>query len=427
MRRLEVRLDMGSQVRRVGELAERDRRIYFEYDPDFVQAGFDLSPFHLPRKEGLIEGPREPYGGLAGLFNDSLPDGWGLLLMDRAFRARGLRPEMASPLERLSYIGARGMGALTYHPASGPAGPDQALIDLGELAAQSQRLLEGSTEDVLPVLLKAGGSPGGARPKVLVGVHEVDGTMISGSEVLPEGYRSFIVKFASRGDLSDAGPVELAYARMAEAAGITMPGTRLFETADSLRCFAAERFDRALDGRRHVHTLSGLLHADHRLPSLDYETFFRATWALTRDHGAVREAFRRMVFNVLSVNRDDHAKNFAYRMDLDGQWRLAPAYDLMYCEGPGGEHTMSIAGEGANPGMRQFEELAAKMSLSGSDLQEIVGSVAEAVGSWQRFARECGVSPASEGRIGERRREVRQRTLSRSPGRGHTPRGRLSR
>lgn len=409
MRGVEVRLDMGGEVRTVGTLVRPGPLTLFEYDPSFLSSSLELSPFHLPLRAGVFEAPPDPYAGIHGLFNDSLPDGWGLLLMDRAFRKRGISRERISVLDRLSFIGTRGMGALTYHPMTGPS-DEHGPLDLAELAAQSERLLEGSSEDVLPQLLQAGGSPAGARPKVLVGYRERDGAMISGSDTLPEGFRAYLVKFGARGDPGDAGPIEYAYARMAAASGIGVPPVRLFETEDGRRYFGAERFDRPDGERRHVHTLAGLLHADHRLPTLDYEGYLRTAWALTRDHEAVKEAFRRMVFNVLAHNRDDHTKNFAFVMEPGGNWRHTPAYDLTFSDGPGGEHSMAVAGEGRNPGRREFDDIAARMKIAPGDVSEIIGQVGDAVGGWPRFAAEAGVTRAQTTGIGERLARVREAT-----------------
>lgn len=214
MRRLEVRLDWGDEQVVVGTLAERDRRIYFEYAPSFLAAPLPLSPFKLPTGPGLFQHAERDFAEVFGVFNDSLPDGWGLLLMDREFRKHGWDPATVSPLDRLAYIGTRGMGALTCHPPSAAPEEKNLRIDLDVLARQAERVLEGSAEEVLPALRIAGGSPGGARPKVLVGVRD-DGRIISGASDLPEGYRHFLVKFGTREDPPDVGAVEAAYARMA--------------------------------------------------------------------------------------------------------------------------------------------------------------------------------------------------------------------
>ena len=399
MRRLEVRLGWGPEDVVVGTLAEQQRRIYFEYDASFLDAPLPISPFKLPVRPGLFEHSDRDFAETFGVFNDSLPDGWGLLLMDREFRRRGSDPATLSVLDRLAYIGTRGMGALTYHPPTATAENEALWIDLAALARQAERILEGSAEEVLPALRVAGGSPGGARPKLLVGVRD-DGQMISGTSDLPQGYRHFLVKFPAKEDAVDIGSVEASYALMAEAAGVTVPPTRIFETPDGGRYFGAERFDREGGQRLHMHTLSGLLHASHRLPSLEYEGFLKATLLLTKDQRQVEEGFRRMAFNVLSHNRDDHVKNFSYLMDRDGSWRLTPAYDLVFSEGPWGQHTMAVAGEAERPTARDMLRLAVDCDVDSRRAQEIIGQVREAVGNWPQFARTTGVSAATTRRIG---------------------------
>ena len=399
MRRLQVRLEWGDDQVVVGTLAERDRRIYFEYDPDFIDAPLPISPFKLPVNPGLFEHTEREFSQVFGVFNDSLPDGWGLLLMDRVFRKQGLEPARISILDRLAYIGERGMGALTYHPPTANAEEPVPVVDLQEVAHQAARILEGSTEDLLPSLRIAGGSPGGARPKVLIAVHE-DGRAIAGTSDVPEGFRHYLVKFPAGEDLPEIGAVEAAYALMAKEAGLNIPPTTLFETRDGGRYFGIERFDRDGDLRLHMHTLSGLLHASHRLPSLEYEGFLKATLILTRDHRQVEEAYRRMAFNVLAHNRDDHVKNFSYLMDRDGEWRLAPAYDLVFSEGPRGQHTMAIAGEAEQPGERDMINVAYDCDLDAGKAKEIINEVRSAIRQWSRFAIATGVSTSTARRIG---------------------------
>jgi serine/threonine-protein kinase HipA len=412
MRKLDVRLQLGGEPVTVGTLAERERRIFFEYAEGFLRSGLQISPIHLPLRAGLHEGPPTPFSGLPGVFADSLPDGWGLLLMDRAFRQRGVSRETVTSLDRLAFLGTRAMGALTYHPPADAEESFGAAVELDEMAEQAERLLAGSAEEVLPELLRAGGSPGGARPKVVVGFREEDGAMVSGAGPLPAGFRAMLVKFGARADVADAGAVELAYSRMAAAAGIRVPPARIFSTPGGGRYFAADRFDRLGGERRHVHTLAGLLHADFRLPSLDYEAYLRATLHLTRDQTEVVEAFRRMVFNVLACNRDDHARNFAFLMEPDGTWRHTPAYDLTFSSGPGGEHTMSVAGEGRAPGRRHFAELAATMSLTPRIRDAVFEQGDAAVAAWPAFAAETSVDEALAAEIKQRLAQIRAATLT---------------
>ena len=400
MRRLEVHLDWGDAQVRVGSLAEQERRIYFEYDAAFLASPLPISPFKLAVRPGLFEHGDREFAQVFGVFKDSLPDGWGLLLMDREFGKRGLDPAAVSVLDRLAYIGSRGMGALTYHPPTSMPGDEAEMqIDLDALARQAERILEGSAEEVLPALRIAGGSPGGARPKVLVGLRG-DGRLLSGASELPEGFRPFLVKFPAQEDASDIGAVEASYALMAEAAGVNVPPTRLFETPDGGRYFGAERFDRAGHRRLHMHTLGGLLHASHRIPSLEYEGFLKATLLLTKDQRQVDQAFRRMVFNVLTHNRDDHVKNVSFLMNRQGEWRLAPAYDLVFSEGPYGHHTMAVAGEAERPGDADMLRVAETGDVDPRRAREILQEVEQAVGEWPRWAASTGVPAETVRRIG---------------------------
>jgi serine/threonine-protein kinase HipA len=394
MRRLEVRLHWSDDDERVvGTLGEQGRRVFFEYAPSFLEAPLPISPFKLPVAPGPVEHGERDFAEVFGVFNDSLPDGWGLLLMDREFRKHGIRPSGITVLDRLGYIGTRGMGALTSHPPSASESESGLPVDLAQVAAQAERVLEGSAEDVLPALRIAGGSPGGARPKIVVGV-DTDGRMLAGTDDLPAAFRPFLVKFPAREDPAGIGAVEAAYAKMAAAAGVEVPETRLFATGDGGRYFGAARFDRRAGGRIHMHTLGGLLHASHRLPSMDYEGFLQAARILTRDQRQVEQAFRRMVFNVLAHNHDDHVKNVSFLMDRAGTWTLSPAYDVVFSEGPGGRHTMAVAGEDDRPGEREMLQAGGSVDISPGDASAIIAHVRDAVRDWPRFAAEMDV-PAS--------------------------------
>ena len=401
MKKLEVRFTScpGGWLP-VGTLAEDRGRVYFEYDPRCLDAGLNLSPFCLPFEAGLFEHTDRDFGPLPGLFDDSLPDGWGLLLMDQHFRSRGLDLVGVSPLDRLSFLGAQTMGALTYHPPAESEDADARLFDLHDLCRQSQEILAGDAVEVLPQLLRAGGSPGGARPKVLVGFDPASGGIISGEDDLPDGFAHWIVKFATRDDSPDAGAIEYAYSLMAAAAGIRMPETRLFETAAGDRFFGSRRFDREGNRRFHIHTFGNLIQTNFRIPSADYAHLLKATSLLTRNHQEVLQAYRRMVFNVLAHNRDDHVKNFAFLLDdRTGEWALSPAYDLLYTSGPGGEHTMTIAGEGRHPGRSQMLQLADQYDVARREADRIFEEVQAAVARWSDHAARAGVSASGIRRL----------------------------
>lgn len=409
MRQLTVKLQRTTDdVLTVGTLAEQGRHTYFEYDAAFLDNGIELSPFKLPAQLGLIEHTDHGFGPLPGVFDDSLPDGWGLLLMDRHFRRQGVDPATLSPLDRLAYLGTRTMGALTYHPHSReqPEHDDQR-IDLYGLGRHAEQVLEGDAAEVLPQLLRAGGSPGGARPKVLVGIQGKH--IISGEDDLPEGYQPWIVKFAAKADARDAGPVEYAYSLMARVAGIDMPPTRLFEVTHGRsvrRYFGVHRFDRprnAAGNRRiHMHTFANLIHANFRIPSTDYADLFKVTQALTRNHADLLRLFRLMLFNIAAHNRDDHAKNFAFILDdTAGEWSLAPAYDLTHSFGPGGEHTTTILGEGRTPTREHCLKLADQFSLKPREINPIIKQVNAAITRWPRFADQAACTKTIAATIGK--------------------------
>jgi len=391
MKSLEVRMQLDSDaLRPVGILAEKSRRIYFEYDADFIRSGLWLSPFKVPLKAGLHEHKDINFGPVFGLFDDSLPDGWGLLLMDRFFRQKGISPENVSVLDRLSYIGSHAMGALTYHPAmSKDESATEQFINLHNMAGQAYQVMTGDVGDLLPLLLRAGGSPGGARPKVLIGVK--DEQMISGEGDLPEGYGHWLVKFFSAKECCDEGRVEFAYSKMAKAAGIQMSDTRLFLTNEGDAFFGVERFDRKKNQRFHIHSFGNMIHSNFRIPSCDYEMFLRVTRILTKNHSDVVAAFRMMVFNILAFNRDDHVKNFSYIMDHTGGWHLAPAYDLTFAAGPGGEHSMTVAGEGRTPRREHLFTLAEGAGLERRHVLSILEEVMESVAGWRQYALDSGV------------------------------------
>lgn len=405
MRRLDVRFTRAPRDSLpVGTLAEDRRRVFFQYHQEFLATKLNLSPFTIPLRPELFEHKDLAFGPLPGLFDDSLPDGWGMLLMDRHFRRLGHDTATISPLDRLAWLGSRTMGALTYHPPSSRTDEGGPLLDLHELARQSQQVLAGKAVDVLPQLLRAGGTPGGARPKVLVGVK--GDSLVSGEDDLPEGFEHWIVKFHTEAEGPDAGPIEYAYALMAAASGIDMPPVRLFETAEGDRFFGVKRFDRDGNRRFHVHTFGNLIQSNFRIPSMDYTDLLRATGVLTRNQANVRQAFRRMVFNVLAHNRDDHVKNFAFLLDdSTGNWSLSPAYDLLWTAGPGGEHTMTVAGEGRSPTREHLLKVADREGVPARQAAAVINEVGAAVARWKRFASESGVSKSTcrriEGRLYE--------------------------
>ena len=360
--KLSVSLRFSPQERiPVGTLSDYGRETLFEYDPSFLLRGLNLAPFKLPLQPGVQVSDHAGNMETFGLFEDSLPDGWGRRLVDVAFRKRHGR--LPTVLERLACVGTNGMGALVYEPEDALA-EEIAACDLAALAESAMAFDAGRAEDVLPALRRAGGSSGGARPKAFVGYNPATGEVCPESPDLPKGFEHWIVKFTTRRDGADAGREEHRYYEKAIAAGVTMMPCRLIETRSGT-FFATKRFDRTdAGGRLHFASAAGLLHADYRTPGDEYSLLFRLTDALLHDHSAKLELFRRVTLNVLEHNRDDHLKNFGFLMDAKGRWSLAPFYDFTRSEGPNGWQTLSVAGEGGNPTQADLDRLAQEVGLS---------------------------------------------------------------
>lgn len=372
--RLFVHLNAHGQRHFVGILENTGHKILFEYAPDFLKTDFQLSPFHLPLRRGAMEETKRTFDGLFGLFNDSLPDGWGLLLLDRALQKKGIRLEDSIPLQRLAMTGANGMGALEYTPES-PCNGMTKDIDLDALASDALSILcdEPMPTDRLDELISLNGSSAGARPKILVNVSDDKETLSTTTG------EAWLIKFRSQNDPSDAGLEEYIYSQIARNAGLEMPMTHLFPSDICSGYFGVQRFDRMGPVKIHTHTACGLLHASHREPSLSYESLLKMTQVLTKDMQEVLKMARLMVFNVKIGNRDDHSKNFSYLMDAQGQWHMAPAYDLTPAQGFNDEHTTMVNGKGKNITNEDLIQAATLAGIPVQKMRDIIEDVDAAV------------------------------------------------
>jgi serine/threonine-protein kinase HipA len=389
---LNVYLDARNQHRKVGRLAFRDRQVLFEYAPSFLAAGIEISPIKLPLRPGVFIPDTAIFDGLFGVFNDSLPDGWGRLLLDRTVGKHGIQRGQLTPLDRLAYVGRHGMGALSYEPELGLENTATAELSLDRLAEESAVVLAGENEEVFEDLLRLNGSSSGARPKIVAQVSTDKKKIIHGRQELQPGFAHWMIKFPSSQDARDIGAIEYAYSLMAKDAGVEMPETHLFRTKRN-KYFGTKRFDRDGDDRIHMHSLGGLIHADHRSPSLDYDMVLRVTLALTRNIQDAEKAYALACFNVLGHNRDDHVKNFSFLLDAGNEWIFAPAYDLVFSYGPGGEQSMLVIGEGRNPGAAQLLALGKQHGIKNAP--DILANVQRAVAAWPRFAEQADVSRKS--------------------------------
>lgn len=387
-------LSVMLQESRVGELVAIPRQgLFFSYDPGWLAKGFNLAPFHMdfsisPQKAADVA----LFDGLHGAFSDSLPDGWGLLLMDRFFRSQlGVERHAIGPLDRLAYMGNRSMGALEYVPMFEAVDADDEL-DLAALYEASQIILSGSPDEVITSLRLAGGSPGGARPKAVIGLSPDLRRAVSSFGQMPKGYEHWLIKFRSEEEHRDSGAIEQAYALMARRAGVEMSESQLFqvETAKGTeQFFATKRFDREPGFKRHMLTAAAILYADFRTPSLDYSDLLRATWAMARDATEVEKMARLMVFNALAHNRDDHAKNFSFFGGPQG-WKMAPAYDLTFSStgGRGNEHTTAFAGRG-KPSRKALIEVCRPFSFL--EPESYIEQTLDAFSEWGNCCADLGV------------------------------------
>ena len=350
-----IEVFLGSQ--QVGRLAlSPDRRCLFEYDSDWIRTGYSISPFYLPLKSGLFTARAEPFGGLFGVFDDSLPDGWGRLLIDRWLMSKGIKPVTLSLLDRLSLVGDGGMGALTYRPAQNNTFSEE-LRPISFYADEVHKILNDDYTGSLEEMVNKAGSSGGARPKVIV---RIDG-------------KEWLIKFGASSDPVNVGKIEYEYSLLAKKCGIEMAETHLFEG----KYFGVRRFDREAETRIHMHSAAGLLYASHRYPSMDYTDLLKAALVLTRDLNEAAKLFRQMVFNILIGNKDDHAKNFAF-VYRNGHWKVSPAYDLLPSAGFNGNHTTTVNGNG-KPSLSDCIGVAKSVSLPIKVADRIIQEVKEAL------------------------------------------------
>lgn len=352
----------------VGTLAaSSDGLAAFQYSPDWLRDGYSISPFSLPLDNRVFIADSHPLDGLFGIFDDSLPDGWGRLLVDRMLREHGWDPFEVGFLSRLAVVGSSGAGALEYRPAYDSL-TERTLTDLDEIASSCAEVLAMRDAQDLDALFVMGGSSGGARPKVFY--------LIDGEE--------WIVKFPSSVDPIDIGESEYRLACAAKECGIEMPEVRLLPSAQCSGYFAVKRFDRVREGegvrKIHMASAAALLETSHRMFNLDYDLLMRLVLKLTGSVGEVERMFRLMVFNVLCGNRDDRAKNFSFLYREKEGWSLSPAYDLTVNSGVNGEHATTVNGKGRGITDNDMLAVARNAGLAWARARRIIDQVRDVLG-----------------------------------------------
>lgn len=388
---------------------ESEPTVTFVYDDAFIGFGVEPAPVMMPvarRGYSFAQLPERTFHGLPGMLADSVPDKFGNAVIDAWLRKEGRLPGSMTPIERLCYTGSRGMGALEYRPAIMRESGVAERLEVEALAKLADAVLKGRKEakgefDGMASILRVGTSAGGARAKALIGWNEQSGEVRSGQVRLDPGFGYWLIKFdgiSGNGDKEgddewDYGRVEYAYYLMAKAAGLKMSECRLWEG----RHFMTRRFDRTENGDKlHLQTLGAMAHFDFNDPrGYSYEQAFRITRQVVHDVRAESQLFRQMVFNVLAWNCDDHVKNISYLMNRNGEWSLAPTYDVTFAYKPQGmwtsSHQMSVNGKNR---MVEAEDMLAAGKVAGlkaAEMHAIIDEVREAVGRWREFAESVGV------------------------------------
>lgn len=350
----------------VGTLAlTGDKKAAFEYSDEWIQNGFSISPFSLPLEKKVFVPTKAYFGGLFGVFADSLPDAWGNILLNRILKQHGMNPNELTVLDRLAIVGDSGMGALTYRPAIRMTG-SRTDSNLDQLAVQCQKILTTAYSENLDELYRLGGTCGGARPKIMTRINEEE----------------WIIKFPEHTDGMNSGQMEYEYSQCAKDCGISMTETRIFPSECCIGYFGTKRFDRmknksGQEEKIHMCTADALLEVDFNQPSLDYRELMKLVKILTRDNPMdVENMFFRMCFNVFADNRDDHAKNFSYIYNEElGTWRLSPAYDITYSTTYYGEHTTSVNGNGRNPSAEDLLKIGIQAGMSRKRCHETINEI----------------------------------------------------
>jgi len=405
----------------------------FEFDRAFLDEGLDLAPLKMPIAEArrgtgryaFRNLPEATFHGLPGLLADCLPDRFGNRLIDAWLARQGRTPESFSPVERLCYTGQRAVGALEFAPAikgSSDDLEDAVPVEVNTLVALAQSVLDersqlagnldGNTPDALLDIIRVGTSAGGGRPKAVIAVNDRTGEIRSGQVAAPTGFEHWLLKFdgvsdATLGDPKGYGRIEYAYHTMATAAGITMTECRLLEEHGRAH-FMTRRFDRpGGEGRLHLQSLCAMAHFDFNDPqAYSYEQAFQVMRELRLPYADAEQQYRRMVFNIVARNQDDHTKNITFVMDRRGHWRLSPAYDVVYAFNPGGRwtnrHQMSVGGK--REGILREDLLAVGREMNVKRAGRIVDEIVEGVAGWPLHARNAAVETATIEAIGRQHR-----------------------
>lgn len=405
--------------RTVGAVSGTASGYAFQYTPEWKRSGVELSPLLMPTSD-----PRPvftfrnlselTFQGLPPMLADALPDRFGNSVVDAWLAAQGVNSSRITPLDRLAYLGGRGMGALEFIPDRGPEAPPPTALDLAQLIFAARAVLTGTLDDdqhahdALTQMISVGTSAGGARAKALVNINDATHEIRSGQVPPAHDETAWLLKFDGvgvdhqLGDSQQYTRIEYAYSLMARAAGITMAPTRLLHE-NGRSHFLTQRFDRDVDGRIHMQSLCGLAAVDFNLIGVnDYAQLFSAAQSLELGEDALTELFRRMSFNVAAANHDDHSKNHSFLLREGGSWELSPAYDITYARDTANiwlnQHLMAVNGKFSNITRSDLLAVADRFAIPGA--KKALSEVVDAIDSWPQFATEAGLDTAVHDSVG---------------------------
>jgi len=407
-------------------LGEEQQIAEFEYDADFLHSGIEISPIRMPLSSRIYRFPElqfKSFHGLPGLLADSLPDKFGSAMIDTWLATKGRKPESFNPVDRLCYIGLRGMGALEYKPALTRQRSTSSRIHVDQLVKLASEILthrsslstifaNRNKERAVQEILRVGASAGGARAKALIAWNPETNEVRSGQIQAGNGFEYWLMKFdgvqnnrdKELADPRGYGAIEYAYSRMAKDAGITMMPCRLFEE-NGRRHFMTKRFDRTNNGDKlHLQSLAAIAHLDFNMVgTYGYEQAFMTMRDLGMGRHEIEQQFRRMIFNIVARNQDDHVKNIAFLMDRKGNWTLSPAFDVTYSFNPTGDwtskHQMSVNGKRDGFDMKDMESCGKIARLKQGEAKAIIREVQSVVTQWRDYADETGIQSDQRDKI----------------------------
>jgi len=398
--------------KKIGTILLKDGVVYFEYDKGFLTSNLEISPLKLPLSyNGVYTNNDDRYfEGLAGVFHDTLPDKFGTKVIERYFESKNIPPHELTIIQKLMFVGDKSMGAITYKPIIHKANEHKIneLVDLQSFYENAKKIISGNAIEVVDEMLgfmDSAASAGGARAKAIIGYNESTKEIISGvKRGLKDDFEHYLIKFDMQkddGDSSDYTKLEYLYMSMANDVGIDVPKIELL-VHGNLAHYLIKRFDRIGGEALHLHSVSGITHTNFNIPMhYSYDELLRLTRYLTGSQQAVNEQFKRMIFNIVGRNQDDHAKNFAFTMDKNGNWRLSPAYDITYSNGTGytKNHQLSLNGKTNDFTVKDILQLAKQHSIKENVAKEYLEQIIEIFSYFRTKAKELDIKAQTISRI----------------------------